>query len=154
MRLWSQPLYAPTATSFALWLCAQIGEKRFVEGLGSSRVTARQYQVLALVAENEGASQTKIVGKSGIDRSTLADIVKRLVEGKLIARRRVKSDARAYELKLTDEGRQVLEDTKPALKRAEASLLEDMSGEQRDVLISLLTRVVEFDAKQQRSVSD
>ena len=132
----------------------QIGEKRFVESLGRSKVTARQYQVLALVAENEGASQTRIVDLSGIDRSTLADVVKRLVEGKLIARRRVKSDARAYELKLTDEGRQVLEDTKPALKRAEASLLEDMSGEQRDVLISLLTRVVEFDAKQQRSVSD
>ena len=71
----------------------QIGEKQFVESLGRSKVTARQYQVLALVAENKGASQTKIVGMSGIDRSTLADIVKRLVEGKLIARRRVKSDS-------------------------------------------------------------
>ena len=132
----------------------QIAEKRFVESLGSSRLTARQYQVLALVAEHGGASQTNIVDMSGIDRSTLGGIVKRLVDGKLIARSRVKKDARAYALKLTDEGKQALEDTKPALKQAEARLLEDMSVEQRDVLISLLTRVVEFDATRSSSKSE
>ncbi len=51
--------------------------------------------MLARVAGNEGLSQTDIVNLTGIDRSTLADIVRRLVKKGLLQRRRTKQDARA-----------------------------------------------------------
>ena len=72
--------------------------------MGDGDLTPRQYAVLVTVAQNEGVSQTRLVEKTGIDRSTLADIVRRMLKKGLLQRRRTKEDARAYAVKLTDEG--------------------------------------------------
>jgi MarR family transcriptional regulator, temperature-dependent positive regulator of motility len=40
-------------------------------------LTPRQLAVLTAVAANEGLSQTDLVQSTGVDRSTLADIVRR-----------------------------------------------------------------------------
>ena len=66
-------------------------------------LTPRQLAVLVTVANNEGLSQTGLVDRTGIDRSTLADIVRRMQRKGLLQRRRTKEDARAYAVKLTDE---------------------------------------------------
>ena len=71
-------------------------------------LTPRQLAVLAAVADNEGGTQTDIVETTWIDRSTLADIVRRLQRKGLLHRRRTKEDARAYAVKLTDRGRRLL----------------------------------------------
>jgi DNA-binding MarR family transcriptional regulator len=49
-----------------------------------------------------------ISGVTGIDRSTLTEIVCRLVQRKLLQRRRARKDARSYAINLTDETRRVL----------------------------------------------
>ena len=41
----------------------------------ASGLTPRQFAVLMIVAEEEGLTQTDLVERTGIDRSTLADIV-------------------------------------------------------------------------------
>ena len=69
-----------------------------------SGLTPRQFAVLATIAEEEGLTQTELVERTGIDRSTLADIVARLLGRGLIQRRRAKEDARAYAIKLTAQG--------------------------------------------------
>jgi len=61
----------------------------------ASGLTPRQFAVLMVVAEEEGLTQTDLVERTGIDRSTLADIVGRLLSHGLIQRRRAKEDARA-----------------------------------------------------------
>ncbi|MCK9911289.1 MarR family transcriptional regulator, partial [Microbacteriaceae bacterium K1510] len=76
-------------------------------------LTPRQYAVLVAVAQNEGVSQTLLVEKTGVDRSTLADIVRRMLKKGLLQRRRTKEDARAYSVKLTDEGWRVLKAADP-----------------------------------------
>ena len=43
-------------------------------------LTARQYAVITTVAQHEGLSQTDLVRLTGIDRSTLADVVQRLLK--------------------------------------------------------------------------
>jgi DNA-binding MarR family transcriptional regulator len=50
----------------------------FAADMGTSGLTPRQIVVLITVEQNEGISQTGIVDRTGIDRSTLADVVKRL----------------------------------------------------------------------------
>ena len=82
----------------------QCAAEMFQIELGSDDLTPRQYAVLVAVSQNEGLSQTQLVDKTGMDRSTLADIVRRMLKKGLLQRRRTQDDARAYSVKLTEEG--------------------------------------------------
>lgn len=70
-------------------------------------VTPSQATVLLAVSGLEEPSQSDLVKDTGIDRSTMADVVKRLVKKGLIERKRNKEDARAYVLKLTHKGKEI-----------------------------------------------
>jgi DNA-binding MarR family transcriptional regulator len=106
-------------------------------------LTPRQLAVLMTVASDEGVSQTKIVDATGVDRSTLADIVKRLCRRGLLQRRRTRQDARAYAVTLTSEGRRVLNAARPISQRVDDRLLGALPGKQRDAFLSALTSIVE-----------
>lgn len=108
-----------------------------------SDLTPRQLAILTTVASDEGASQTKLVDTTGIDRSTLADIVKRLVRKGLLQRRRTREDARAYAVKLTDEGRRVLTAANPVARRVDERLLGALPGKQREAFLTALASIVE-----------
>ena len=120
----------------------QIATERFTAAIVDGDTTARQIQVLAAIEANEGLSQTRIVAETGIDRSTLADIVRRLQKRKLIERRRSKDDARAYVVKLTEAGRSELATGKPALGSVEKELLAALPVKQRAELLVMLRTVV------------
>jgi DNA-binding MarR family transcriptional regulator len=106
-------------------------------------LTPRQLAVLVTVANNEGLSQTGLVDRTGIDRSTLADIVRRMQRKGLLQRRRTKEDARAYAVKLTDEGRKVLRTAEPLAKKVDDRILEVLPGRQRDQFINDLQAIVD-----------
>jgi DNA-binding MarR family transcriptional regulator len=120
----------------------QVASERLADALANSEVTARQVQVLVAIEAKEGATQTNIVDLTGIDRSTMADIMRRLQNNKLIERRRTKGDARAYAVKLTQAGRLVLAVGKPALGSVEKSLLSKLTAAERADLLTLLGQVV------------
>jgi DNA-binding MarR family transcriptional regulator len=105
-------------------------------------LTPRQLAVLVTVSQNEGLSQTGLVERTGIDRSTLADIVRRMQRKGLLQRRRTKEDARAYAVKLTDEGRKVLRTAEPLAKRVDDRILDALPGKQRDQFIDGLQAIV------------
>ena len=69
--------------------------------VGSSGPTPRQFEVLHTVAKNEGLSQTDLVQHTGIDRSTLADMIARMIKKGLLSRQRTKADARANSVSLS-----------------------------------------------------
>lgn len=89
-----------------------------------SPLTPRQLLALEFISRNEGCSQTDVVENTGIDRSTLADLVRRLVKTGLIARTRSKEDARAYVLRVTENGSRALAKAQQARKKAEAKVIE------------------------------
>ena len=136
-----------TSLIHLLHRASQIAEDRLMRELDDGDVTPRQIAVLAVVAANEDASQTDIVGATGIDRSTLADIMRRLVNRKLVSRKRTKDDARAYAVRITDTGRRVLSAGLPVLARVEAELLEVLPVKKRSDLVGLLKELAEKGAK-------
>jgi MarR family transcriptional regulator, temperature-dependent positive regulator of motility len=77
-----------------------------VNAMGST--TPRQLAILVAVSEYEGLNQTEVMQRTGIDRSTVADIIRRLVRKGALQRRRSWQDPRAKVLRLTDEGRLLL----------------------------------------------
>jgi MarR family transcriptional regulator, temperature-dependent positive regulator of motility len=124
---------------------SQIAEERVASALGDASLTPRQIIVLAAIAANEGASQTAIVEATGVDRSTLADMVKRLLKRGLLSRRRTKEDARAYAVKLTEAGQRTLATAVPVLMRIEAEMLAALPAKQRGELVAVLARLAKPD---------
>lgn len=114
----------------------------FSAEVSAKGLTPRQYAVLLSVAQNEGLSQTDLVQQTGIDRSTLADIIRRLLKKGLLSRRRTKEDARAYSVTLTDHGRMALDSASPAATSADERLLSVLPSEKRDEFIHCLNMIV------------
>ncbi|MFZ2468643.1 MAG: helix-turn-helix domain-containing protein, partial [Parvibaculum sedimenti] len=73
----------------------QFAYDQFVQQMGNGSITPRQFIVLFAVNEEEGLSQTDLVNRTGIDRSTLADMISRMIKNGLLARKRTAEDARA-----------------------------------------------------------
>ena len=58
---------------------AEFAKKRIAEITADSGLTPRQFAVLQTVEENDGISQTALSVRTGIDRSTLAELAARLI---------------------------------------------------------------------------
>ena len=122
---------------------SQCASDIFALEIGDADLTPRQYAILLTVSQNEGLSQTDLVERTGVDRSTLADIVRRMLKKGLLQRRRTKDDARAYAVKLTEEGWRILRATEPMVKRVDDKILAMLSGKQRDQFVADLQTIVE-----------
>ncbi len=85
---------------------------------------------------------------SGIDRSTLADIVRRLEMRGLIHRQRTKTDARMYAVSVTDEGRSILVRAAPIARDVEEELLAGFNHADREAFKALLNRIMSAETKE------
>lgn len=117
---------------------SQAADELFARDCPNRDLTPRQYAVLVVLETQQSASQTEIVEATGIDRSTLADIVKRLVRRGLLSRRRSRTDARAYAVKLTEAGQTLLAEVKPRARAVDEQLLAGLSGPARRELVDAL----------------
>ncbi len=105
-------------------------------------LTARQYAVITTVAQHEGLSQTDLVRLTGIDRSTLADVVQRLLKRGVIQRQRTMQDGRTYAVSLSTEGRGLLEAIKPYARRADRLVLSCLGDEDSKLATRILSRLL------------
>jgi DNA-binding MarR family transcriptional regulator len=109
----------------------------------SAGLTPRQFAVLAAVAGQEGLSQADLVAQTGIDRSTLADIIRRMLNKGLVSRQRTEADARAYAVRLTEAGRAMLREARPGVANADSRLLAVLPPEQRGEFLDCLSAIVQ-----------
>lgn len=133
----------PTSALHLLHRAGQCADELFAIQIGQSDLTPRQFAVMRAVASSEEPSQTTLVEKTGIDRSTLADIVRRLVSKGLLQRKRTRRDARMYAVRLTDRGAAALKAAEPAARTTDERLLAALPAAQRDVFLDALKRVIE-----------
>jgi len=138
----AQPASLMRSPVHLLHRAGQCASDAFVSEMGGIDLTPRQFAVLLTVAQNEGLSQTDLVQLTGIDRSTLADIVRRMLKKGLLQRRRTREDARAYAVKLSDEGVRVLSAACPKVEAVDARILGSLSADQRAALIEGLKAIV------------
>ncbi len=96
----------------------------YAETAGPTAVTQRQYAVLAAVSVREGLTQADLVRSTGIDRSTLAELVARMLGKGLIARERSNEDGRANTVSLTDKGKSALGEAQPRADAADEAILK------------------------------
>jgi DNA-binding MarR family transcriptional regulator len=130
----------------------QCAEELFTTETGKTDLTPRQYAVLASVAQKPDISQTGLVEQTGVDRSTLADIVRRLVKKGLLQRKRTRRDARMYAVRLTQRGLSALTAARPAASRVEQRLLAPLRADQRSHFIQALGEIVRAMTRLHRKV--
>lgn len=70
----------------------------------SAEITSAQYSILAVLHRLGEASQRELCDEVDLDRSTIADLVRRMEKADLIARRRAAGDARRNIVTLTELG--------------------------------------------------
>lgn len=106
-------------------------------------LTQRQLAVLFAVDQQEGVSQTQLVRATGIDRSTLADMIVRMQSKDLLARKRTDEDARANSVRITTVGRRAMKAAMPAMMRAEVKVLEMLPQRTRVEFIKALSLIAQ-----------
>ncbi|TGY89316.1 MarR family transcriptional regulator [Marinicauda algicola] len=119
----------------------QFAADRFNEATGGVQITQRQFAVLTAVAEEEGLTQTQLVRATGIDRSTLAELVARMAAKGLLLRERAPGDARANSVRFTDEGRKLYETALAGAKAADEAILSALPKGKRANFVESLTRI-------------
>jgi DNA-binding MarR family transcriptional regulator len=119
------------STYHLLKRAAQHAANLYVDKVGKNGLTQRQFAVLLAVNEYEGVSQTKLVAMTGIDRSTMADLVGRLIAQGYVRRKRDKNDARRNVLKLTAAGKRALETAEPGVASVDRKLSNLIPKEHR-----------------------
>ncbi len=117
----------------------------FNREVGASGLTPRQFVVLLAVQENEGLTQTDLVNRTRIDRSTLADMISRLIKREMLGRRRTERDQRANAVTITAGGRKALKTALARIARAEEKLLETVPETRRGAFLDSLGIIAKAD---------
>lgn len=129
--------------SHLLHRALQLALDIYVDELGAGGITQRQFAVLSAVEADEGLTQTDLVKITGIDRSTLADMAARMIVKGLLERERSASDARANAVRLTQSGRETLDEARPKMAAADARLMRLLSATKREALVGALRDLIQ-----------
>ncbi|MEO1015808.1 MAG: MarR family winged helix-turn-helix transcriptional regulator [Pseudomonadota bacterium] len=116
----------------------QYAHDLYSKEVGSKGPTPRQFEVLHTVSQNEGLSQTDLVRATGIDRSTLADMIARMINKGLLSRSRTKEDARANAVSITAAGKRMLQSAMNSVNKAESAALAVLPKTQQAAFMKAL----------------
>lgn len=129
------------APSHLIRRCQQFYGDLYAREAGARELTKQQFTVLAALEHNEGVSQTALVEMTGIDRSTLAEMVRRMLERDLLSRERTEIDQRANAVAITASGRKALRSARNAADRAEKALLDALPQAERTRFVKSLAQI-------------
>jgi len=132
--------------SHLLKRAAQFSSHIYMGEVGKSGLTHRQFTVLLAVDNNDGKSQTELVKLTGIDRSTLADLVARLMAQGYLQRRRTKDDGRTNAIRITAVGKKMLKMAQPGAEEVDRQLLSLIAtADRKPFLDNLAVLATEMD---------
>lgn len=110
----------------------------YAEEAGPDGLTQRQFAVLEAASRRAGLTQTDLVRATGIDRSTLADLVARMTRKGLLVRERSALDARAKAVRLSPEGEAALAAARPRVEAADKRIMGLLPKGKRNAFLGLL----------------
>ena len=129
----------------------QYSHDLYSKDVGSSGPTPRQFEVLHVVSKNEGLSQTDLVRHTGIDRSTLADMIARMIKKGLLTRKRTKEDARANAVSISAAGKRMLRGAESKVNKSDRAVLSVLPKSQQAGFMKALKAYAEALDKMEQS---
>lgn len=108
----------------------------------SAEVSSVQYSILVSLDRLGEASQRELCDEAGLDRSTIAEILRRMERNDLIERRRSVADARRNAVRLTALGQAERVRLKPLVAAVQRELTAGMTATERNELAHGLNRLI------------
>jgi len=108
----------------------------------STEITSVQYAALEILHRTPGVNQRQLGDELDVDRSTIADLVARMVRNELIERSDDPVDKRSYVLFLTSEGKKQLASLRPHVEQVERILTAKLTAAEGRELRRLLSALL------------
>ncbi len=109
----------------------------FTQFVGSG-VTRQQIALLISARQCPGASQNDLVARTGFDKSTLKEMLGRMVSKGWIERERDPVDSRAWRINITDAGDRLLGETIAKVRAAQSEILAPLPPDLRPIFLRCL----------------
>jgi DNA-binding MarR family transcriptional regulator len=117
--------------------------ERLNEALRPLGVNVRGFAVLLALPMYGPVSQRDLIGRIGIDKSTMVRLIDELEDGGLVSRERVPQDRRAYSIVLTRRGEQTLTKARRTAEQVGEQIFGRLTEPERRHLVDLLRRLAE-----------
>lgn len=133
-------------TSKPTWLLSQVamhGHRLLTDGLAPASSRGYHYRLLAALEEFGPASQARLGGRAGVDRSDVVAALNDLAARGMVERTQDPTDRRRNIVTITPAGRAHLRRLDRLLAGVQDELLAPLSPAERTELVRLLTRVLE-----------
>lgn len=134
--MWARP-------GFLVRRLHQIGDALFFEECQTKNITPVQFGVLTALSMNPWLDQKAIGHELALDRTTTAEVLKRLEEKGLIERRVNPDDRRSRLSVITKQGLKVMRALQESMQRAQDRLIEPLSQAERESFMKLVTQIVQ-----------
>ena len=108
---------------------------RASEVLGPGQLTIKHFGCLTVIADEGPLSQSSLVERIRVDRTTMVAVVDDLEAAGFVDRHRNPADRRAYALEATEAGRRWVQEKRGALMAAQDDLLSVLTERERDALV-------------------
>lgn len=128
----------------------QIAVSLFVEETAAFGVTPVQYAALVAIAEQPGIDATRLSQLIAFDRSTIGNVLARLEDRGLIARKSGVRDKRVKRLRVTRRGATLVARIETAVGHAQERILAPLAPAERRLFMAMLTRLVQVNNRYSR----
>ncbi|WP_156680781.1 MarR family winged helix-turn-helix transcriptional regulator [Sphingomonas profundi] len=108
-------------------------------------VTRQQIALLIALGKHPGASQRELVDRTGIDKSTMKEMVGRMIARGWIAREKDRTDSRAWTMRITEEGGALLLDRLERVEIAQREIVAPLDEPDRVTFLRCLRVLVGLD---------
>ena len=126
-----------------LFVATQAAQTLATEQLQPLGLSARGWGVLSTLAESGPLTQIELATALAIDRTAMVYLLDELEQSGLVERVRNPDDRRSFLIHLTGEGQRTQRKAATALAGATDTLLRPLDPEERGLLRTLLTRIVD-----------
>ncbi|MCG8572262.1 MAG: MarR family transcriptional regulator [Spirochaetes bacterium] len=106
-----------------------------------------QVPILMILYHHRGINQSDLAQRIGVDRTTIARTIKKLISEGLVERKQNPNRLTEYGIYLTSQGREIYPRVMKTLQHWTEILLEGFSKDEKDQLYSLLSRSLENGAR-------
>ena len=124
---------------FRLWRAMHT---RTADALGLIGLTPATFALLNVLGARDGAIQQQLSSDMGIDPSAMVKLINELETSGRAERRRRPGDRRAWEVVITQTGRDALERARGAVRQVEDEVLGGLSDPERRRLLALLRQAL------------